>query len=210
MWHKFRFRISYANVAATTALTIAVAGTAIASIPAPGGVIKGCYKKSNGTLRVIDSTKKCASSEKTLSWNNKGPAGQPGQPGRPGISEAFSRHQDAAVTVQNTVDVAHLIIPSAGNYVAFAKAWVENHNAMSAALIQCNLRAETDGDYVRSGLESAQPTNAAAQAIALNVVHTFTQPGEVDLSCTSGAAVAISTVKITALRVDQLTNTSQP
>lgn len=46
---------------------------ATASIPGLGGVIAGCYVKSGGVLRVIDSSvTTCKSNETSLDWNQTG------------------------------------------------------------------------------------------------------------------------------------------
>lgn len=39
---------------------LAVSAVALATIPDSGGVIHGCYKKSGGTLRVIDNSVRTA------------------------------------------------------------------------------------------------------------------------------------------------------
>src|SRR5215204_7418508 len=58
---------------------------AYASIPGADGVIYGCYKKSGGTLRVIDkSVTNCAENETLLSWNQTGPQGPAGPQGPQG------------------------------------------------------------------------------------------------------------------------------
>jgi len=86
MFRKLRSRLTYANVAATGALVFAMSGFAVASIPGPGGVVKGCYSKSTGSLRVIDSKKGCSKKhERTLSWNQQGPRGLQGIQGGQGI-----------------------------------------------------------------------------------------------------------------------------
>jgi Collagen triple helix repeat (20 copies) len=56
------------------------AGLAYAAIPGSDNVIKGCYAKQSGDLRVIDAEagKTCLSSELPLSWNQTGPTGPPG------------------------------------------------------------------------------------------------------------------------------------
>ena len=55
---------------------------AIASIPDAHGVIHGCYSKSTGALRVIDSAKhKCPRGTKALNWNQRGPRGPRGPRG---------------------------------------------------------------------------------------------------------------------------------
>jgi hypothetical protein len=53
--------------------------------PAANGVITGCYRKTTGALRVIDSGKACASTERKLTWNQTGPAGPPAAPTLDGI-----------------------------------------------------------------------------------------------------------------------------
>ncbi len=46
-------------------------------------MISGCYTKSGGTLRVIDSsTGKCSAKETALNWNVEGAQG-PAGPARP-------------------------------------------------------------------------------------------------------------------------------
>jgi Collagen triple helix repeat (20 copies) len=56
-----------------------------ASIPGSDGVIYGCYKKSGGSLRVIDmSVTTCGDNETQISWSQQGPAGPQGPPGPQG------------------------------------------------------------------------------------------------------------------------------
>ena len=58
------------------ALTAAiVGGFAWATIPAANGSIRACYQKTDGQLRVIDSTEACRTSEIPISWNQTGPQG---------------------------------------------------------------------------------------------------------------------------------------
>lgn len=59
---------------------------AYASIPGEGGVIYGCYKKSGGSLRVIDkSVTNCSKDETLISWSQTGPQGPAGPQGPQGI-----------------------------------------------------------------------------------------------------------------------------
>jgi len=93
-----RNRVRVAVITGTTAVLLAGAGVAWASIPDSSGVIHGCYA-SSGAMRVIDSaTSKFKSTEKALSWNRQGktgptgargpagPAGAPGPAGPSGVS----------------------------------------------------------------------------------------------------------------------------
>ena len=71
-------------IIAGTAVVLAVAGVAVASIPNADNVINGCYSNGSGTLRVIDtSSTQCTSKETALSWNQQGVPGTPGAPGTP-------------------------------------------------------------------------------------------------------------------------------
>jgi type VI secretion system secreted protein Hcp len=72
-------------IVAGTAVVLAVAGVAVASIPNADNVIDGCYSNGSGTLRVIDtSSSQCTSKETALSWNQEGVPGEAGAPGIPG------------------------------------------------------------------------------------------------------------------------------
>jgi hypothetical protein len=60
---------------------IAVGGIAYASIPDATGTIHGCFKTTNGQLRVIDEGQSCRKNEAALNWSQTGPPGPPGLPG---------------------------------------------------------------------------------------------------------------------------------
>jgi type VI secretion system secreted protein Hcp len=76
-------------IVAGTAVVLAVAGVAVASIPNADNVISGCYNTGSGALRVIDtSSSQCSSKETAISWNQQGAPGTPGQPGTAGAPGA--------------------------------------------------------------------------------------------------------------------------
>lgn len=87
----FQFTSSIRNLSRKTQRTIILTGTAIslfgfiayASIPDASGTIHGCYKRSGGTLRVIDfPAQQCdARAEIQISWNQTGPQGPAGPQG---------------------------------------------------------------------------------------------------------------------------------
>jgi hypothetical protein len=58
-----------------------VGGAAWATIPGPGGVIQGCYKTSNGDLRVAESAADCGPAETPIAWGQQGPQGPAGVSG---------------------------------------------------------------------------------------------------------------------------------
>lgn len=62
-------------------------GIAYATIPDSSGTIHGCYSKSTGTLRVIDSSvTNCDAKETSLNWNIQGPQGPQGPTGPQGAT----------------------------------------------------------------------------------------------------------------------------
>jgi len=73
----------WALLGAVAALLAVAGSVAYASIPDAAGVIHGCYKQSNGQLRVID-TGSCGLTEAALDWNEAGVQGAKGEPGLPG------------------------------------------------------------------------------------------------------------------------------
>jgi hypothetical protein len=74
-------------MAAGSVLVVATVATGMAAIPdSTTGEIHGCYKASNGSLRVIDSAmgETCGNSEMAVSWNQQGPQGEQGPAGPQG------------------------------------------------------------------------------------------------------------------------------
>lgn len=60
-------------------------------MPDPVGVIHGCFKRTDGSLRVIDTAtgQTCLNGYTPLSWSQtgpQGPSGAPGPSGPPGLS----------------------------------------------------------------------------------------------------------------------------
>jgi hypothetical protein len=89
--HRFisvRRPATLAGVAAAALLV--AASVAYATIPDGNGTIDGCYAKSDGSLRVIDSTAGtvCSKKENAISWNEIGPTGPAGPSGPQGPSGA--------------------------------------------------------------------------------------------------------------------------
>jgi Collagen triple helix repeat (20 copies) len=85
MRRRFRVRATYANVASTAALFIALGGGAYAAtggqFVGPGGVIHGCVPKTGGSLAVVRNGKKCPNGKVSLPFNQTGATGLPGSQG---------------------------------------------------------------------------------------------------------------------------------
>jgi hypothetical protein len=93
-----RYRPRPATAIALTALVVALGGVAYATIPDSNGTIHGCAQRSNGNLRVVESSSDCRNSEQALDWN------QQGRPGAPGSSVAYDE-QTGEVTTSSLTPV---------------------------------------------------------------------------------------------------------
>src|SRR5688572_5702640 len=82
------------------ASVVAIAGVAFATIPDGQGVIHGCYRRSGGQLRVINSDKgqTCAARERSLNWSKQGPRGARGARGPQGPTGPQGSQGDPGVT----------------------------------------------------------------------------------------------------------------
>lgn len=129
-----------------------------------------------------------------------GPQGKPGPPG-PSDGYAASLVGPAPVAVGDTpVALASLQIPQAGNYVIEAKAYFES-TGNGIASLTCRLDTLA-GDADEVQLLAGNPT-----PVALEVAHTYPQPGSVELLCAGRAPAAAHYVRIAAIRVGSLTST---
>jgi hypothetical protein len=90
-----RRHLSYANVAATLALVLAMSGGAIAATGrfSSGGKLQACVNGEGG-LRLLKPGKHCTRGQQAIGWNQEGPAGArgatgaTGAPGSPGATGA--------------------------------------------------------------------------------------------------------------------------
>ena len=70
-------------------LILLATSVTLATIPGSSGVITGCFNKSGGSLRVIDTDfDSCSSNETLLTWNQPGPQGPIGPMGPQGVTGA--------------------------------------------------------------------------------------------------------------------------
>ena len=92
-----------AAVAAAAAALVLAGGVAYASIPGPDGVIHGCRKTSDGTVRIIDSAASCPSGYVALNWSQSGPQGPAGAAGPQGPAGLLG-YQVVTVVAPVTVD----------------------------------------------------------------------------------------------------------
>ena len=89
MLKRITAHLSYANIAATLALVLALSGGALAATGAlsNAGTLQACVNKE-GVLRLLKAGKKCKKGQSKVSWNQTGPPGPKGAAGAPGTPGA--------------------------------------------------------------------------------------------------------------------------
>jgi len=171
-----------------TVVALAIVGTllvaggiAYATIPNSSGVIHGCYKDNQGTLRVIDTTKAqtCTSSEIALNWSQTGPQGAQGPQGPTGPSDVWSVDGYNAgfkgLPFQTSVDLATTTLP-AGSYFVQAETEAENIQSLSTAYF-CDL-VDSSTTYQETRVTSSDWVTIPVQAVV-----TLASPDTISLQC---------------------------
>ncbi|WP_457032063.1 hypothetical protein [Kitasatospora sp. P5_F3] len=163
-----------------TALTATAAGISWASIPDSSGEIHGCYQKSTGLVRVIDSpSQQCHGGEAPLSWSQGGPAATPAGTAYGAYRELRSNPtgSDPIQLPAGWTTLAHIDLP-AGSYVATANVDLFNHSD-STYFGHCRLTI--DGVRRSDAFDSVPGVQFTSQA--LTVAGGSSSAGGVDLEC---------------------------
>ena len=130
---------------------------------AAGSTIKACAKKSNGAMRLIDSSKKCTKSERTLTWGTQGAAGATGATGATG-SNGYSRTYSYKFTSNESLGLGNR---NAGSYEN--EAWlnsIPSGTYLFSVSAQVNYRASTNhaGNAYLKCMLSSQADYTQAEA----------------------------------------------
>jgi len=209
-------RPSATTVIAVTALVVALGGTSYAATVLPANSVGTAQLKKNavtsakvkdGSLLKGDFKAGQLEAGATGATGPAGPTGPAGATGAAGPSDAYSGFKNGPVAAPSSLStIATLNIPQAGKYVIFAKLWMFD-NVNTAVLTDCTLVAGSDTDESRTMLEGNSGTVVAGATVALNVVHEFSGAGAVALNCNGfGVSISINNIKITAIKVANLTN----
>jgi len=135
---------------------------------AAGTTIKACAKKSNGAMRLIDVSKKCKKSERTLTWGTQGSAGATGATGATGAAGAAGATGATGAAGSNGLSKVHsyefdsitalsfspisltrgvtLAALPAGSYALDVSAMVQyqsNTDHVGAAFLNCVISSQT-------------------------------------------------------------------
>jgi hypothetical protein len=119
---RIRRHINYANVAATLALVLAMSGGAVAATGgfSSGGTLKACANEE-GVIRLLKPGKSCKKGQKSVSWNQTGPAGAKGLAGATGTTGATGSAGSPGAKGESGADGtarAYGVVNSAGQIVA--------------------------------------------------------------------------------------------
>ena len=218
-----RRRPSPALVVASIALVVALGGTSYAAVVLPANSVGTKQLKANavtsakvlnGSLMKADFKTGQVPAGPAGPTGPTGPAGAAGATGATGAtgaagpSDAYAGFKNGPVAMPGSLStIATLNIPSAGNYVVVAKAWLFD-NVNTAVLTDCTLVAGADTDETRTMLEGNSGVVVAAAPMVLEVVHVFAGAGAVALNCNAfGVNVSAENIKIVAIKVGNLTNT---
>lgn len=97
-------KVRYADVMSTVAVFLALCGGAwaVQSQSSATRTIRACVSKKSGSVRVLAAGRRCARTERTLAWNQRGPAGARGLAGPPGQAGATGVQGPAGSDAQFT------------------------------------------------------------------------------------------------------------
>jgi hypothetical protein len=214
-----RARLTYANVVATLALVLALAGgTAFAASQVLPKNSVGPRQIKKGAVTPVKLSK---SAKATLTGprgvtgaqgakGDTGAKGERGGVGPVGPSTVYAGFYDGGISFENDAWPATAVIVTlpelpAGAYAIQAK-MVATSNSTEDDLTECILDAEGDTDTENDYLGEGKGDTSFAP-FSLQVVHTFTAPGEVTIKCghvRTGTPAGINSIKITAIRVGSI------
>jgi hypothetical protein len=216
---RLRARLTYANVVATLALVVALAGgTAFAATQVLPKNSVGSRQLKKGAVTPVKLSK-AAKSTLTGPVGPRGTTGAPGAKGETGAkggigpigpSTVYAGFYDGGISFENDSWPAATTIVTlpelpAGAYAIQAK-MVATSNSTADDLTECILDAEGDTDSESDYLGLGGGDTSFAP-FSMQVVHTFTKPGEVTIECghvRTGTPAGINNIKITAIRVGSI------
>ena len=178
-----RRRLTYANVAATLALLLAISGTAYAA----GWVTSKDIK--NYTIKPVDMS--------STVWTTALP------PAVSGYKNNFGTITGTSETTVGRISIWP------GEWLVIGKLTLWNEGP--GAIVHCYLHAGADTDVAGEPIEATGMTDFG-ETTALTVVHTATGYEDVTMTCNphGGGPVHVFDVKLTAVQLGWLSNNAMP
>ena len=197
---------------------------------AAGSTIKACAKKSNGAMRLIDASKNCKKSERTLTWGTQGDAGATGSTGTAGATGAAGTNgatgpsgiSYATFTTNSIGDmspsnawypVATLDNLSAGDYLLQATIELSNRDLVGSVACRFEIQVDWNG-YMVSPIAFADLVNInddVSMSINYAIKDLPAPYDKIDVQCfVTGSGnqqeVRINDFYMSATKVDTLVN----
>lgn len=197
-------------VLSLVALAVALLGWTPAGEAAQSWVKQALYAKNAGKVNGIRASKTPVPGRLlALDLAGQFPASVLPQPAQAPTTDAYSVYHNAPVAITAAwTTLVTLSLPEAGGYVVLAKAEMQNAHATNRGAADCALQAGSDSDR---GLTVLEPGSAGTDVttLTLTLVHQATGPDTAQFMCFDfiGGTVSAANVKLTAIRVDNLTNT---
>jgi hypothetical protein len=133
-------RLTYANVASTVALFLAIGGGAYAAASASfgaGGSLRLCIS-AGGVMRAERPGARCPRSQKAVEIDERGPRGLPGQPGPPGAAVVARIRSTGSVPLTTDGSFAGVSVAGASwTQPADASEWAFGEATFSAPATAC-------------------------------------------------------------------------
>jgi hypothetical protein len=210
-----RFRPSPAAAIALVALAVTLGGTSYAAVRLPANSVGTAQLKANAVTSVKVKNGSLTRTDFKANQLPVGPAGPPGPTGPagpPGVAgaagaagptaptDAYSRFLNGPIAVPtSSTTLTSLTIPNGGKYLLVAKAYFTNGPGASDT-VTCTLEAGSDSDTTKT------VTNTLQWPIELIVGHEYGSAGSADFKCTSPSATSANFIKISAIKVNNLTS----
>ncbi len=154
---------------------------------AAGSTIKACAKKSNGAMRLIDASKNCKKSERTLTWGTQGDAGATGATGATGSTGATG-----ATGSNGASYAAYKIVPSPGSLSTSSTAYtMASLNGLSAGNYLLNATVEISNDNLQGFVDCRFfiPVSSNGYYSSPEITATFVYTPDVPIQITANYAV---------------------
>lgn len=217
MRRRLRLHATYANVASTLALFIALGGGAYAAVGNPfvghGGVIHGCIPVNGGVLTVIRRGDACPKGTRSLRFNRTGKRGKTGKPGAAGApGSQGTRGNDGPQGVTGPTgpsnayfdyaagsNAASVALP-AGDYALRGTANFNNPNTTGVDAAGCTLQISGPGTVSASPGGATVPDSGQAEVAAEGIAH-LPASSTILYSCFFALSGTTVNTAVTAIRV---------
>lgn len=217
--HRLTRHLTFANVVACLALFVALGGASYAAFKLPKESVgtEALRKAAVTPAKLSDKARQGMTGARgpqgaTGPAGPAGPQGGQGPQGAPGPSAvyAYSHAEDVPIYPFYLNQVAALAVP-AGSYAIQARI-VPMSTPSQLYVVACELRAGADRDELDAFLDNNgrfSPSNTSfdEEPLPFQLVHTFTEPGQITIGCYfegPSSGLYVENLRITAVEVGEI------